>query len=686
MRRFARLPVSFAAKGVLALAAWLAAAQSAMPTPNPRYQIDPQVIFPSPASLIPHGVSYTDTVPDTLDLAERAKQFLRGASADNVPFENIWLPGGQAYFSPANRIHDPSCIDKAPCLGFTEGYPNWGKIALGFILAREISGYDLNDANGTLSGEYRSITTMLDWDTVVALRSYAREHPDLKLGGMNLTVADRAITPATTIMQALSARYLEDPSNQALRSAIGEFLRMHQQVLSPHQVDGMTRYDYLDPSTDVTRPGQLETQGGYWGRYSGAAYTNGRAAIAMFQWYALTGDRVALDIGTKLTNALRSFAQQLWANPDPSRFDNSTAGSFAGHMHSYLQVPLAFVAEASVRLKANPQDAVGRQDLEVANNAYEFIKHRTRGDVLGNFGATTPTEDMIRLGIYLSELGVGPYWEEVERWIRNTLADRQIDPVTAQRYIGNRTTGDYNTDHVGDKVTGLWFSDATHSLAVPERAWMFDVDNATDPMHAFYEVWAHTIDLRGDIAVINFDLNRAGRFLDVKSDLPYRGQITIDMKRDIGPISSLEVRIPSWADRDRVSITLQDAAGAHTLAQGSDWSWKPNLYVHVARVAPDAAIIVRFPIKVYQMRFQDMRSGRQFWYEGDYGSPSQHAEENVQTSIGVFRGDTMVDARPRPTDGVPRYQRQALAALPPTDVAPPMITVQRFVPSNPHTP
>jgi hypothetical protein len=651
---------------------------------NPQYRIDPQAIFPSLASITPRGSTYTDTVPDTLDPAEIAKLFLHGAAAENVPFGEIWLPGGAAYFSPANRIRDPSC-DNAPCVGFIEGYPNWGKVALGFFLAREISGHDLKDVNRTLSAEHRSLTNMLSWDTVVALRQFAQTHRDLRLGGFNLTFASRLITPSSTIMQALVARYREDPGNQPLRDAINEYVSMHQKMLTPHEVDGQSLYDFLGPSTDVPNSNRIESFTGYLGEYANFANIDGRAATVMFEWYDLSGDRTALDIGTKLTTFLRSFSP-LWADPDPSRFGDNGPGSFAGHIHGYLQAAHAFTAEAAVRLKMNPRDPIARQDMELANNMYQFVKRRTKCDVLGNFGTTTPLEDMIRLGIDLSELGMGPYWEEVERWTRNTLADRQIDSVTAQRYIGNRSTSAYNTDDVGDKVTGLWFSDATHSLAIPQRAWMFNLDNAVDPMHALYEVWAHTIDLQGSVAEINFDLNRAGRYLDVKSDLPYRGQVSIDMKREIGPIRAIDLRIPSWADRDRVSVAVQDATGDHTLVPSTDWIWAPNLYVHIARVVPSQNIIVRFPIRVYQRQFHDIRSEDQFWYEGDYGSPQRHAAETMQTFVGIFRGDTLVDARPRPVGGIPRYQRQALATLPVSDVAPPMIAVQRFVPTNAHTP
>lgn len=507
----------------------------------------------------------------------------------------------------------------------------------------------------------------------------------MKLGGFNLTSPTRYITPASAITQALVARYRQDPKNQALRQAIDEFVRMHKEQLSPQSIGGATFFDLLNPSTDALPPSRSDTYGGYFGKYFMFAFVNGRAAMAMFEWYAVSGNRDAFDIGAKLTAFLREFAP-LWQNPDPRRFPDQGKGQFAGHIHGYLQVAHAFTEEAAIRRKKDLRDPIAEQDIEWADNLYRFVKRRTQGDVLGNFGEMDATDDMIRLGIALSELGRGPYWEEVERWTRNTLADRQIDPQTAQRYIGNRSTGDPATDHVGDKVIGMWASDATHSLAIPRRAWMYNIDDATNPMHALYEVWAHSVVLSGNAVRVNFALNRAGRYLDVKSDLPYRGRIEIVMKGDIGPVTSVAVRVPSWADRDKVAVALRDAAGERHLAPGGEWRWLDGSFIEVGQVRPNLSIIVSFPIKLRQVPFHDIRSPDEFWYEGDYGSPAQKAGEIVETFQGTFRGDTLVDASPRPAHGVPRYQRQRLAALPPYDVPPPVISVRRFVFGAPSAP
>ena len=121
------------------------------------------------------------------------------------------------------------------------------------ILAREMSG---NDAD-TVAGEYRSLKTMLIWDTVLALRKQAHDRPGRKLGGMNLTYGVRYMTPASVITQALVARYRQDPGNEALRAAINEYVRMHKEQLRPQAIGETTYHDFLDQATDPRHPAGL---------------------------------------------------------------------------------------------------------------------------------------------------------------------------------------------------------------------------------------------------------------------------------------------------------------------------------------------------------------------------------------------------------------------------------------------
>ena len=135
------------------------------------------------------------------------------------------------------------------------------------------------------------------------------------------------------------------------------------------------------------------------------------------------------------------------------------------------------------------------------------------------------------------------------------------------------------------------------------------------------------------------------------------------MKAGIGPITSLSVRIPNWTDSSQVVITKTASGAVTTLVKGSGWPWS-GTYARISNIEAGASYVVSFPIKVYTQTLYQLRSQTQGWYEGNYvESPEM---ENVVTYQGTFRGNTLVNITPRPNGGIPRYQRQTLAALPAT--------------------
>lgn len=71
-------------------------------------------------SLRPHGTSYEATVPNTLDLAERAKLSVHALTAFLNARQN-YAPYGHAYFN----VRVPYMTSKIG--GGDDGSPNWGR-------------------------------------------------------------------------------------------------------------------------------------------------------------------------------------------------------------------------------------------------------------------------------------------------------------------------------------------------------------------------------------------------------------------------------------------------------------------------------------------------------------------------------------------------------------------------------
>lgn len=614
--------------------------------------IHPGTVFPSPTSILPSGVVYADTVPDTLDLAERAGRFIRGevstsiASLYHVPAHAIFaglVPG---------ETHDPFC-KTIPCLWPDAG--DWGLEMLAMARARQMTAFDRDDAAGTVSGHYEMLVNLFDVEAQKVVEAYTG--PGLlkpaKIGkevpGFETETAPQVpITASTFGMEALMA-YLDDaPDSCALRAAIDGFAQMHQDLVNHAQSGGGTFSYYFD----LPMGGYDSSEQGYVPVYP--VFIQGRAAYGLLSLHRLTGDPGALTLGRDLL----VFLQQ-WVPPYSNTMLLPANGEFHDHMYSEEQGVFALIADATLRRAANPADPVAQQELATANNIYTFIKSRTLAGMAGNFGETGTSGEMIRLAIKLTDLEVGSYFDEAEYWVRNQLAEEQISAA--------------------DGVGGMFYSDATHPFAIPTNAknFRYNVDGSANAILAMYDVWTHIVEEKGSTALVHFLLNRAARHITVRSDLPYRGRVEAQTAPELGSLTALAIRVPNWADHASVSVTRKTTGGETVLAAGTDWVWA-GTYVYIHDIQPSSAYAVHFPIKIATANVYQMRSDSQFWYEGSFPTATGPEEQTVYSA--TFRGYELVDALPKPAyPGIALYQRQSLAALPPSDVAPPTHAVNRFV-------
>lgn len=654
---------------------------------NPCYSINHSAIFPSLESVQVPGYSYTDTTPATLDLAQRAQLYIGGATRSlintGIVPSGVFTPGSPGVFRLPTLPPEiwggvtPQCGGNAPCIEDKSGAPNWGKVNLALFRAREMSGYDREDTAGTFSKQFRSVTHMLSY----SVTRWLSEH------GMSFIVlppqwAGGGQAPMSVAMESLMVRYEQDLGNVELKNAIDAFVKMHKDTLTAEFINNTIHY-YFYKQADFNK----EQFGGYYG-LTDTALQNGRGALALLHWYNLTGNTDAYDIGTKVTKFLRE-ASGLWDNPDPSRFPNDGPGQYFGDPHAYMNAALAFLEEAEARLKNNGQDQIAKENIRRAHDMLEFTKRRTEAGSIGNFGAIGSTGDIMRVALKLSELrgyfpdlNVGLYYDQLERWTRNQLAEGQIDQNTANNYIGNPTSGNPQFDRIGDKSVGLFFTDATHAISIPFNTLRYDVDGPANAMRAMYEVWRQILIEKGNTAQVNMLLNRVGMYVDVKSDLPYRGRVEVVTKNSLGSIRNLMIHTPGWSNPSTTVVKKISIAGERTLAQGSEWSREDGGYIRIPNVTADSSYIITFPMAVVRMQVVELRDAGHWWYESTYPSPQGFAPETRITYNGTFLGYDLVALDHRPEGGVPRYQRNALSALISGDtvneVAPPHNQTGRF--------
>jgi len=259
---------------------------------------------------------------------------------------------------------------------------------------------------------------------------------------------------------------------------------------------------------------------------------------------------------------------------------------------------------------------------------------------------TCETADMLVLAVKLSRAGVGNYWEDVERLVRNQFVANQIrDTDWVERIPTDTKWGDDGpqqlwedeTDAV-ERTVGSWAG-----WALPNDARHFGLMQCClgNAGRSLYYAWDSIVTRNGDGVQVNLLLNRASRWVDVDSHLPYEGKVVLKIK----DAPRLAVRIPAWTDRGAVTCAVNGAARAVTSSNGR---------IRIDELRAGDQVTVEFPMR-------DFTAFREIG-EGAYALR--------------MKGDTVIDIDPRGTI-YPLYERSHYAV----DRAP-IKRVIRFVPKN----
>lgn len=671
-------------------------------TPQPLVSIpgaDPNKIFPDLASLRPDGKAYTDTVPDTLDLAEMAKAYLQGMSRtliriDRAQFERqfslaIHEPARVEEFRAAQKqaldamgagrvvLGPPGIVEffGTPNMHYLKGVENWGKVVEAMDMARKMSGYDLDDRDGTFSAQLTTTRDMIDPNVNWAY-TYTNSG-----AWISVPLVDNVISGSRALEGLIEIRkHRPSPELDLQILKMLAFIKAQGTQLNQNGLP-MRWYMTMDPATiDDFAENFVGKNGRYW-----QPFHSGTLIRPMAAWHMLMPDQALLNISAQLSNFLLHYSQggvQDWFWQTLGHQPAGT-GHFAGHVHGYLTALMGLLWEAEARLKVDPNDARARQMIQFANTSYVWARDVNGEGVLGNFGEVCALGDMLRIAVKLTELGAGDYNEDIDRYLRNQMIEQQITRANSAMIANNVNPGNNLVDRIRDRVIGLFYEDAAHPFALPfdpsqpntigmgNFAFAMVACGFGNPMRGIYEAWRHIVQIFGERAQVNLLLNRASPYFDVKSEIPYRGSVHIVTKANIGPITTLDVRIPDWTTKAQVKVALNGVD-----LPAAQWSWKNNTYVSIPAVKASSTYTISFPTVIRQLTVTQRKAQNQGWYESNVNDPKYPF--TISTYTGVFRGNTLVDAAGRPTSGTNFYQRQALAALGGSEAAAPTVTRARF--------
>jgi hypothetical protein len=161
---------------------------------------------------------------------------------------------------------------------------------------------------------------------------------------------------------------------------------------------------------------------------------------------------------------------------------------------------------------------------------------------------------------------------------------------------------------------------------------------------ALYYVWDRIVQRNGDELRVNLLLNRASKWADIYSYVPYEGRVELKLKQ---PASSVLVRAPEWIKSGSPEINCKVNGSSRSLR------WEGR-YVNLGAGKPGDRVVVTFPISTRVVK---------------------ETIGNVPYTLTI-KGSTVVSIDPPGKVG-PLYTRAYFTAP-----QPPMRNTQRFISSD----
>ena len=600
----------------------------------------------------PRGASYEATVPDTLDLAERARVAVNGLTGIVDP-EHNYQPYhiAQFYSRPPYMDH------------MGDGVENWGKVNEALTEMRVMSGseHNLDIGEKTLKGMVSNVKE----DGLYYNTAEGRPWHILAYGGNRPGGGDTNFSSGETsrgewsslysharVMLALMARYQLD-HNPEWKELLG---RMAEGLIRV----AIYKEDYAYyPDNNIGGEGTIPSGG--WkhtdepeatGRTVHGStkhtvlLTLGGVVAALCKWHVMSGHEKSLDTAGRL---VRFMLKPQWWTPEggPRAVVGAEHAHFMQHIHSYIR-GLRGILECATITNNSRQKAFVR-------DGYDYVRNFGIARI-GLFGETCGVGEMVCLAIKLSDAGVGDYWEDVDQYVRNHLVETQLlradllEKISeAGPVVPNISPIWETSDRVIERNIGTLTGDATHTSRLAPKWCICCVANG---LIGFYHAWEGIVRSEEGVAQVNLLLNRASPWLDVDSYLPYEGRVVIRNKT----AEKIVVRIPRWVDKE--------AVGSSISGKEAKTFWLGN-YLVFESVDEKAMVTIEFPMVETTETHSQGWEGLKWYMHSEVtslagyelGAEYEPPEELTRYTCR-FKGNTLVDISPREENpGYPIYLR-----------------------------
>ena len=541
----------------------------------------------------PPGARYEATVPDTLDLAHRAELAINGITGVIEPkdFEMygwIFFQGKPAYMTRhmnSRSVLMSKCLEALPMLR---------------IMSGSAQNLDLEAGSLKLILESISPDDGLFWSPATP-ENYAWHTRTLP---PTINPKTKPIPEAHVDYACIYGQFRTPRTLMAWYQYTGDPLYKEKFDL---MVEGIEKfclrkgdYAYFPGSGDTEIylgatysrkgwPHQREPKNEQDGAEEGSVFMSyGTAPGVLSLWGYMTGNKKSLALAGEFKRFLTK--KKMWGTPpdvkdgnripngmthDPDLFGKRSAelGHWEGHPPGHATTIRALLDYAIVT-----NDPVLKQFVR---GAYDWARNLI--DVpMGRYpGCNCTGPRMIAVAIKLTEAGIGDYWEDVDRAIRNYPIEQQITDAAAleETVIGRPdykiTDSNYETNEdVIKRSVGLFLTAPTfsHLCCIPHGSM------------GLYYAWDAAVRHADGQVRVNLLLNRASPWLDVDSYLPYEGKVVIHNKTARG----ISVRIPLWVETQEVTCQVD------TSRTKPVWFGR---YLMFNGLAEDSKITITFPVK-----------------------------------------------------------------------------------------
>ncbi len=325
-------------------------------------------------------------------------------------------------------------------------------------------------------------------------------------------------------------------------------------------------------------------------------YSIGALGHGAALFYRVTGYEPALE----LAGGLARWALARVFNNDDGRY------TFWHYHHSLY----ALIAVCEYGYAINDRKILERVDAcyrwvrEMGDPLIGYFPEAMPGSdwYLGRAGNTTEiceVADMVLLALYLTRAGLGDYWDDVDRWVRNVYAEGQMCDAdflhdVPEDYFSSHPSERPHTDtqdiaqrSVGSFLGWMRANDGLHVEQTEEGPKLTGLSImhccTANGARTFYYVWDSIVTKESDEVRVNLLLNRASDWLDVDSYLPVEGKVVLHIK----DASKVAVRMPEWCSLDDVHVSVGDRPCRY-ITDGR--------YVKISLLRPGDQVAITFPV------------------------------------------------------------------------------------------